>query len=81
VREVLCRGVFGFNLRYFNGSEWLDTWDSTVENNTLPCAIEVTLQLDDARQPGVGGYYASKVIMIPCGPPPSAAMQIVGGSS
>jgi type II secretion system protein J len=83
VREVLCRGVFGFNLRYFNGSEWLDTWDSTVENNTLPCAIEVTLQLDDARQPGAGagGYYASKVIMIPCGPPPSATMQVIGGSS
>jgi type II secretion system protein J len=82
-REVLCRGVYALNLRYFNGSEWLDEWDSTTETDTLPCAIEVTLQLEDARRAdsGSGGYYASKVFMIPCGPPPSAANQFVSGGS
>lgn len=43
--EVLCRGVGGFNLRYFDGTNWQDSWDSTQEN-TLPAAVEVTLQLD-----------------------------------
>jgi len=80
-REVLCRGVFAFSLRYFDGSEWLDNWDSTLENNALPCAIEVTLQLEDPRQPdsNVCGYYASKVYLLPCAPAPSTAMQIIGG--
>ena len=80
-REVLCRGVFALNLRYFDGSEWLDNWDSTVENNALPCAIEVTLQLEDPRQPdsNVCGYYSSKVFLVPCAPAPSASMQIIGG--
>jgi type II secretion system protein J len=83
IREVLCRGVFAFSLRYFDGSEWLDAWDSTVEDNALPCAIEVTLQLDDARQPdsAVGGYYASKVLLVPCSPPVSASTQIISGGS
>jgi hypothetical protein len=82
-REVLCRGVFAFTLRYFDGSEWLDTWDSTVEDNALPCAIEITLQLEDARQPDstTGGYYVSKVLLLPCGPAPSAATQIISGGS
>jgi general secretion pathway protein J len=92
VREVLCRGVFALNLRYFNGSEWADNWDSTTEDNTLPCAVEVTIQLDDAQKgdparqgdavasPAVGGYRVSKVFLVPCSPPPSAAM-VVSGSS
>jgi len=83
VREVLCRGVFAFSLRYFDGSDWLDSWDSTVENNEVPGAIEVTLQLEDARQPdsALGGYFATKVFLVPCGPPPSASTQIIGGGS
>ncbi len=51
--EVLCRGVLAFNLRYFDGVEWLDSWDSSVEDNTLPLAVEVDLVLaaDDKAGP------------------------------
>jgi len=92
VREVLCRGVFALNLRYFSGSQWADNWDSTTEDNTLPCAVEVTLQLDDARQgdppwrgdavasPAVGGYRVSKVFLVPCGVIVSGAVQVTGSS-
>jgi len=68
-REVLCRGVYAFNLRYFDGYDWLDNWDSTLEDNTLPLAMEVTLQLDDTRQddPTRGGYRTSQVFLVPCG--------------
>jgi len=81
--EVLCRGVFGFGLRYFDGTDWLDSWDSTTENNTLPCAVEVTLQLDDpsGRNPNVGGYITSQVILIPCAPAPTNSMQVITPSS
>jgi type II secretion system protein J len=79
-REVLCRGVYAFNLRYFDGSVWLDAWDSTVEDNTLPLAIEVTLQLDDPRaiDSGLGGYRTSQVFLVPCGAMPTDATQIIG---
>lgn len=82
-REVLCRGVFALNIRYFDGSEWLDDWDSTTEDNTLPCAIEVTLQLDDPRQANasLGGYRAARVFLVPCAPPPTANTVVSGTSS
>jgi type II secretion system protein J len=51
--EVICRGIGGFNLRYFDGSAWTDTWDSTAEDNTLPVAVEVTLTLDRPNGPSI----------------------------
>jgi type II secretion system protein J len=67
--EILCRGVRAFNLRYFDGSDWLDTWDSTTINNALPLAIEVTLQLDPepAQAASQAGYLATRVLLVPCG--------------
>jgi prepilin-type N-terminal cleavage/methylation domain-containing protein len=51
--ETICRNCAGFSLRYYTGSDWQDTWDSTVEDNTVPAAVEVTLRLlrpgDDPR--------------------------------
>ena len=75
--------MYAFNLRYFDGSDWLDDWDSTTETGALPVAIEVTLQLNDDRQkdPNVGGYRLSQVFLLPCGPAPSASTQVVQSSS
>jgi len=50
--EVLCRNVLAFNLRYFDGVEWLDSWDSSVEENTLPLAVEVDLVLAVDQEAG-----------------------------
>ena len=55
--EVICRHVASFNLRYYDGTDWQDSWDSTRQTNELPVAVEVTLELDppaDAprNQPG-----------------------------
>jgi type II secretion system protein J len=44
--EVICRGVAGFNLRYYDGGAWQDSWDSNTSTIPLPLAVEVTLQLD-----------------------------------
>jgi prepilin-type N-terminal cleavage/methylation domain-containing protein len=44
--EILCRGVSGFTLQYFDGTQWNTTWDSTQEENQLPAAVQVTLTLD-----------------------------------
>ncbi len=67
--EVICRGIAGFNLRYYDGTTWQDQWDSTVtaNNNTLPSAIEVTLQLE---RPAPGGQTRiltfTRIFNMPC---------------
>ena len=67
--EVLCRGVLAFNLRYFDGSAWLDGWDSAVQDNVLPLAVEVTIEVDrPTREPTPdGGYRVCRVLLLPCG--------------
>jgi prepilin-type N-terminal cleavage/methylation domain-containing protein len=44
--EVICRGVGAFQVRYFDGLHWGETWDSTQFNNDLPAAVQVVLTLD-----------------------------------
>jgi type II secretory pathway component PulJ len=43
--EIICRGVQSFTLQYYDGSSWNTTWDSTAEDNTIPAAVQVVLQL------------------------------------
>ena len=66
--EVLCRAALGLNLRYFDGSEWLDSWDSTVQDNALPLAVELTLELEppEATEPPARGYRLSRVLLLRC---------------
>jgi type II secretion system protein J len=81
-REVLCRGVYSFNLRYFDGSTWLDNWDSTVTDNMLPLAVEVVLELEDGREAGAAaGYRAVQVFLVPCAEPLTDATQTGGAAS
>ncbi len=69
--EVLCRGVGGWNLRYYNGAEWADSWDSTQQDNTLPAAVEVTLTLDRPNGNVVAGdgtrsFRYTRVVPLAC---------------
>jgi prepilin-type N-terminal cleavage/methylation domain-containing protein len=43
--QVLCRGVASMNFRYFDGTDWVDGWDSTTDSNSLPLAVEVDLEI------------------------------------
>lgn len=83
--EILCRHVLGFNLRYFDGTAWQDSWDSTQLNNTLPAAIEVTLSLDTLELDGDGKPIVAQTIRIfpfPCtGLSPDAASTSTSGTS
>lgn len=68
VEEVLCRGVRSFDLKYFDGTDWQDNWDSAAWDNVLPLAVEVTLELvaQDGASSDEGGYWISRVFQIPC---------------
>ncbi|HEX8324123.1 MAG TPA: type II secretion system protein GspJ [Tepidisphaeraceae bacterium] len=67
-QEILVRGLSGFTARYFDGSAWTDTWDSTQQNNALPLAAEVTVRI---RRPTLSDpqaeYSMKRMIMLPCG--------------
>jgi len=43
--QVLCRRVVSMNLRYFDGSGWVEEWDSTADANSLPLAVEIDIQI------------------------------------
>ncbi len=43
--QVLCRNVMSLNLRYFDGDDWVDEWDSTADANSLPLAVEIDIQI------------------------------------
>lgn len=55
--EVICRGVTSFNLQYYDGYEWLDTWDSTTQDNMLPAAVSISLTLKKTEH---GSYSQAK---------------------
>ena len=74
VQEVLCRGVLAFNVRYYNGTAWSDSWDSSANNNSLPNAIEVTLEIAPpppeihAAPTTTHGYRLVRQFVPPCAP-------------
>ena len=67
--EVLCRNVSRLNIRYFDGSDWLDVWDSTTQNNLLPLAVEVAMEvkLQDESGNKTMVRTARRVFLLPCG--------------
>ncbi|HGE73241.1 TPA: prepilin-type N-terminal cleavage/methylation domain-containing protein [Candidatus Poribacteria bacterium] len=49
--SVLMDNVAGLNIRYFDGSDWADTWDMEEEQQ-LPQALEITLSVTDPDNKG-----------------------------
>ncbi len=44
-QQLLVDRVVGFDVRYSDGTDWLDDWQSTEQDDTLPTAVEVTLSV------------------------------------
>jgi len=66
-QEIIARGVRSFSVRYFDGTSWQNSWDTTTLGSFLPVAVEVTIELQGA--PGETPQTISQVILIPCGQP------------
>ena len=86
--ELLAPEVGSVQFRYFDGVEWLESWDSSTEER-LPNAVEVTLEFrsiaDSEDQSDVlAGGLASElddkpfrfVIALPLAPPPLTELQL-----
>lgn len=78
--EVLCRHVLAFNLRYFDGTLWQDTWDAATHSNALPNAVELSIEVQRAHAPApsdtsapaaADGYRATRVLPLACATPAS----------
>ncbi len=81
--EILCRRVLAFNLRYFDGFDWYDDWDSSSQGNVLPLAVEVALEVERpaGEQPAATGYRLSRVFLLPCGRAAEDGIQVIRPSS
>lgn len=73
--EVLCGGVRSWNLRYYDGNDWVDEWDSSDNDNALPKAVEITIVFEDSDNSDDYGsddeeediYKFTQAIILPCG--------------
>jgi hypothetical protein len=66
--EIICSTLSGFQLQYYDGSAWVDEWDSSVEDSQLPWAVRVTLAVHEPESPRSSrdGYrYFTRVFMLP----------------
>ncbi|MFT3787655.1 MAG: type II secretion system protein GspJ [Tepidisphaeraceae bacterium] len=71
--DLLTRSAKSFIVRYYDGYGWLDSWDSTLQEDRLPIAISVTIEFQPQRMragaPLEPAYTATRIIQIPCGKP------------
>ena len=49
--SVLMDNIAGLNMRYFDGTDWVDTWDIEIEE-TIPQALEITISVTDPDNKG-----------------------------
>ena len=45
--DILCSGIESLNLRYYDGYDWLDEWDSGSHDDSLPEAVEISIRFKD----------------------------------
>ncbi len=64
--EILCRNVKSFSLRYYDGEQWQEDWDSTQLGNILPVAVQVDLVIQTSREITAPMYHTSRVFAFAC---------------
>jgi len=73
--EILARGVRSFSLRYFDGTAWQESWDSTSFDDSLPLAVSITLELGDPKAEAPG-HRVTRVVPLACAKPYADAMPL-----
>ena len=80
--EILARNISGFGVQYYDGASWTDTWDSTTQNNALPLAAEITVEIKapTALDPQ-HVYRMIRMVSFPCGQTPDQAAAIAAAAA
>jgi type II secretion system protein J len=81
--EVLCTGVRSFSLRYYDGTDWQETWDSTTVGDALPLAVEFTLDIalpgNDPNDQNARTQRITKIVPLACAKPIDTTGDTSGG--
>jgi len=64
VEEVLCRRVRALDFSYFDGTDWVESWNAGSTGDVLPLAVATTLTIADERGED---YSLTRTTSIPCG--------------
>lgn len=72
--EVICTGVSSFSVEYsYDGTTFnptsltADSWDASQEDNTVPAAVKITLELEETQPDGkIHTASYSRIILLPC---------------
>jgi hypothetical protein len=56
-------------LRYFDGTNWQEDWDSTVMGDVLPLSVAMTIELNDPNNPppARSPRRVTRIIPLACG--------------
>jgi hypothetical protein len=67
--EIICRDVRSFSVRYFDGTNWQEDWDSTVMGDVLPLSVAMTIELNDPNNPAPARSTrkVTRIIPLACG--------------
>ena len=80
--EIIARNVKDLTARYFDGSAWVDTWDSTQQSNGLPLAVELTVSIGDPTTADpLHAYRLTRVVRLSCGLTPEQAESVAAAAA
>lgn len=48
--EVIGRNIVGFDIQYYDGTSWLEAWDSSEHDSTLPWGVRITISILDENR-------------------------------
>ena len=48
--EVIARNIGGLDIQYYDGTAWLEAWDSSEQDGTLPWGVRVTISILDENR-------------------------------
>lgn len=49
-QEIIARNIDGFDIQYYDGSSWLDAWNSSEQDGVLPWGVRVTVSILDENR-------------------------------
>ena len=80
--EVIARNVSDLTVRYYDGSAWADTWDSTQQSNGLPLAVELTIAIADPTSTDAQHVYRlTRTVRLSCGLTPDQAAVVASAAA
>ena len=68
--EVIGRNITGLDIQYYDGTTWMETWDSSEQDGMLPWGVRITISILDENRSRYSENddpyrYFSRIFMLP----------------